>query len=142
MAVMKLQSVILSTREGAKSLPVSLSAKYLTKELGRPVSPSLVLTSHCQSVIGQYPKPNQKPRITQEASVMPAVIRWAFLVFGQIQAKRLNPIKARCRIVKNMSSAWSKVILWEPGSCATSAGSFFPVLAHRISPFPRCYRLR
>ena len=95
MAATKLHSVTPSTRGTGRSRPVSLSAKYFTKELGRSRSPSCCFTSHCQSVIGQYPNPNQNPSPTQDTRVSPAVIRWAFRVFGQIHAKRLKPISAR-----------------------------------------------
>ena len=53
MAVKKEIKVTRSTREGGKSFPVILSAKYFTNELGRFVSPSLAFISHCHSVIGQ-----------------------------------------------------------------------------------------
>jgi len=39
--------------------------------------------------------PNQMPSINHDAAVHAMIIRWAFLVFGHIHAKRLNAIRAR-----------------------------------------------
>src|SRR5688500_16060745 len=95
------------TSEESRSIPVSLSPKYLIKEEGRFFSPSFSFTCHCQSVMGQYPIPNQMPNKNQDAPVNRIVTRCALRVAGQIHPNILKPMITRCRMVKNTSTACS-----------------------------------
>ena len=95
--------VALFTNVAEISFPEILSAKYLIKDEGKSVSPSLFFTSQCQAVKKQYPKPYQNPKINQLPNVSAMVIKCNFLVFGKIHPTTLNNVITMWSIVNNIS---------------------------------------
>ncbi len=94
--------------------PVRLSTKNCTYDSACTGEPIAARIFHCRSVHRQYPKPNQKPKTTQEAKVRPAQARCKRRVRRHIQPVQLKRMSPVWKTIRSRSASRSRALVSAP----------------------------